>query len=58
MGELQRLAKTEHHPVRAVRNEVRRRRRDADTFVTVVVPETVDGGLFSYLLRTGDGRCC
>jgi amino acid transporter len=51
MGELQRLAKTEHHPVRAVRNEVRRRRREADTFVTVVVPEAVAGGLFSYILH-------
>ncbi len=51
LGELQALPDSGHHLIRAVRRVVRAQPRDPDGFVTLVVPEVVEGSLLTYLFR-------
>jgi hypothetical protein len=51
LGDLQLLEGADHHLIRAVRHAVRDHPRDPDGFVTLIVPEVVEGGLPTYLFR-------
>ena len=51
MGRLEQIPGGHQHTVKAVRRLVRERRRSADAFVTIVIPEGIRGGLFSQLFR-------
>jgi hypothetical protein len=50
LGDLVMLEGGSHHLVRSVRNAVRASRSGRQDFVTVVVPEVVEGGMTRYLL--------
>jgi amino acid transporter len=50
-GELELLPHADHHLVREVKRVIRAQPRDPDGFVTLVVPEVIEGSLFSYLIR-------
>ncbi|HYJ60845.1 MAG TPA: APC family permease [Actinomycetota bacterium] len=51
LGELRELPGADDHLLRAVRRVVRAHPRDPDGFITLVVPEIVEGSMVSYLVR-------
>ena len=51
LGELRELPGAHEHLLRAARRAIRAQPRDPEGFVTLVVPEVVEGGLVSYLYR-------